>query len=316
MGRKQFGHVAFSILPIIVAMLALLVPLHSAIPQNTEGRQTHAVPGQEVRAPSKRGKEIGGKIDAKALFHAYKEIQTEYYSKAFDKGSASKWRRLAKKGDIEVDLMEHPSDPSCPYVRMVGVYPVSAESCWDWLTLKNWPKNMPKMDPFYEGVDVHGNFDHRGVNMKLARKRTKRIFAFGKRDLVFLSVSDKPLSDGTLVSGTVSVDTPTLPRQKGYTRAFQDSIAFYKPLEGNTKTEVTIICRIDMNDSSSDGSGGWFPMWLYVKTIGSTGAQSVANMRKALLDDIPSEIPETSVEGRSFKKRLQQLLTRFPGIQR
>jgi hypothetical protein len=179
--------------------------------------------------------------------------------------------------------------------------------------------------------------------MILARKRTKRILAFGKREFVFVSVTgDKPLDDGTWVSGTVSVELnetetetetnnegerddddddkdtssssssssssllPTLPhRNKSYTRAFQDSIAFYKPippsagttsssssssLSGGERTKLTIICRIDLNDSSSStsdggGGGGCIPMWLYVKTIGITGARSVLNMRRALLEE-------------------------------
>jgi hypothetical protein len=109
--------------------------------------------------------------------------------------------------------------------------------------------------------------------------------AFGKRDLVFLSVQDEPLSDGTWVSGTLSVKTDLVPRQPGYTRAFQDSIAFYKPLQENIQTELTIMCRIDLNDSAEDGTGGFIPMWLYVKTIGKTGAQSVIRMRNALLQE-------------------------------
>ncbi|KAL3908050.1 MAG: hypothetical protein SGILL_008632 [Bacillariaceae sp.] len=132
--------------------------------------------------------------------------------------------------------------------------------------------------------------DAEGIHMILARKRTKRILAFGKREFVFLSVKDEPLEDGTWCSGTVSVDSPSkVPRNKSYTRAFQDSIAFYKPLydnnDRNTRTKLTIVCRIDLNDSSEDGNGGWIPMWLYVKTIGTTGARSVMSMRKALLDD-------------------------------
>ena len=174
--------------------------------------------------------------------------------------------------------------------------------------------------------------------MILARKRTKRILAFGKREFVFVSVTgDKPLDDGTWVSGTVSVEfnetktdsdsdngneggdenendttttttTTSLPyRNKSYTRAFQDSIAFYKPIPPSAggssssssssstslsgeRTKLTIICRIDLNDSSSStsdggggGGGGCIPMWLYVKTIGITGARSVLNMRRALL---------------------------------
>ena len=169
--------------------------------------------------------------------------------------------------------------------------------------------------------------------MILARKRTKRILAFGKREFVFVSVTgDKPLDDGTWVSGTVSVefnetktesdsdgngngnegddeninenDTTTIAtslpyRNKSYTRAFQDSIAFYKPLPpcasssssslSGERTKLTIICRIDLNDSSSStsdgGGGGCIPMWLYVKTIGITGARSVLNMRRALLEE-------------------------------
>jgi len=176
--------------------------------------------------------------------------------------------------------------------------------------------------------------------MILARKRTKRILTFGKREFVFVSVMDKPLEDGTWVSGTVSVEInegddddddddnnnsaeeglllPSLHRNKSYTRAFQDSIAFYKPIPGRTttqmttttttndsnnsdvssspsplllsRTKLTIICRIDLNDSSEEqGTGGCIPMWLYVKTIGMTGARSVLNMRKALLKEEEKE---------------------------
>jgi hypothetical protein len=157
------------------------------------------------------------------------------------------------------------------------------------LRVSDWDRNMPKMDPFYEGVQVHGEYElsvsdphprqhprpdrqlaypaasmssrpvhtstldgtsatggtslssrvHRTVRMILCRKRMKRLLAFGKRDLVFLSVTeDEPLADGTRVSGTVSVRTNLLPRVPGYTRAFQDSIAFYKPVRNGTATYV------------------------------------------------------------------------------
>lgn len=144
---------------------------------------------------------------------------------------------------------------------------------------------MPKMDPFYEGVELHGEFVYKKVHMILARKRTSRILTFGKRDFVFLSVTDEPLEDGTWVSGTVSVETPKIPRQKSYVRAFQDSIAFYKAISAN-KTNITIVCRIDLNDSApEDGSGGgWIPMYVYVKTVGISGARSVLNMRKVLIE--------------------------------
>jgi hypothetical protein len=90
-----------------------------------------------------------------------------------------------------------------------------------------------------------------------------------------------------------------VPRAKGYCRAFQDSIAFYKPLKNNTETAVTIICRIDLNDSAADGEGGHIPMWLYVKTIGITGAKSIMNMKRALMqeqkDRNANKIPEQPV---------------------
>lgn len=230
-----------------------------------------------------RGKHLSSPIDARDLYQAYREIQSDYKNKAF--GRERDWKSLNQKNGVEVSMLEHPEDPTCPYVRMKGIFPVSVEECWNFLSLSNWDYSMPKMDPFYEGVSIHGEYRHDKVAMMLCRKRTKRIFAFGKRDLVFLSVKDEPLPDGTWVSGTVSVHSDILPRQPGYTRAFQDSIAFYKPLAGNTKTELTIMCRIDLNDSGEDGTGGFIPMWLYVKAIGKTGTQSVIRMRNALVQE-------------------------------
>lgn len=151
---------------------------------------------------------------------------------------------------------------------------------------------MPSMDPFYEGLTVLGKRVHCNVDMVLARKRTKRILTFGKRDFTFVSVSDVPLSDGSgvWVSGTVSVVTSRFPRQEGYTRAFQDSVAFYEPLppdpaSGEGRTRLTIVCRIDLNDSGEGGDGGAVPMWIYVRTIGVSGLASIQNMRKQLVLD-------------------------------
>lgn len=100
-------------------------------------------------------------------------------------------------------------------------------------------------------------YSYKNVHMILARKRTKRILTFEKRDFVFLSVSDEPKEDGTMVSGSVTIQSADIPRMRGYVRAFQDSIAFYKPLS-EEETEITIVCRIDLNDR--DGSGGHIPM--------------------------------------------------------
>ncbi|KAL7531371.1 hypothetical protein ACHAXR_004003, partial [Thalassiosira sp. AJA248-18] len=158
----------------------------------------------------------------------------------------------------------------------------------DYLDLKNWETSMPKMDPFYEGVTVLGDYKHKGINMKLARKTIKRIGIFGKRDLTFVSVSDHPRGDGAWVSGTVSVTTEEIPRKKGYVRAYQDSIAFYEAMDdeeggnGRPRMKLTICFRLDLNDSRSGGEGGFIPMWIYVKTVGATGMASVQNMKRQL----------------------------------
>lgn len=267
-----------------------------------------------------RGKPLGSTITASDLHQAYRDIQEEYHAKAF---GSKDWISLNKKDGIEVSLLKHPSDPNCPYVKMTAIMPVTPQECWDFLSLENWDKTMPHMDPFYEGMTVLTDkpYQHKGVTMTLARKRTKRLLAFGKRDFLFVSVSDLPKKDGTLVSGTVSIIAPQLvPRQEGYTRAFQDSIAFYEPIGKSAETtRLTIVCRIDMNDSSSDGAGGLMPMWIYVKTIGSTGARSVLSMRDYLEKEwmkgkaVAKETQQAAVEDDSTtgsKKRFRSLFQR------
>eukprot|EP00977_Amphora_coffeiformis_P001415 scaffold287_cov173-Amphora_coffeaeformis.AAC.29 len=243
------------------------------------------------RHVDKRGKVLTNPLDVNDMYEAYREIRANYYNKT---RFSTSWKVLNVKDGVEVAILEHEEDLNCPYVRMQAVLPVPVEECWDFLRVDNWHWSMPKMDPFYEGVSVHGNFSHPAVGVLLCRKRVKRIFTFGKRDLVFLSVTEnEPLADGTWVSGTVSVHVSELPRQPGYTRAFQDSVAFYKPIVGN-HTALTVVCRIDLNDAGGDG--GWIPMWLYVKTIGYTGAQSFLKMRNALMERKGSQKLRTNEE--------------------
>lgn len=211
-----------------------------------------------------RGKVLPNPANERDLYDAYVDIQSDYESKAFH---SADWKVLNSNNDVQVSILQHPDDPTCPYVKMQGIIPVPVGACWDFLRIEDWDRNMPKMDPFYEGVTVYGEYSitvpttitkstaswrrkknnqqhndggsDNTVRMILCRKRMSRILAFGKRDLVFLSVAEsEPLEDGSLVSGTVSVRTPLVPRQPGYTRAFQDSIAFYKPIKGGTETYV------------------------------------------------------------------------------
>ena len=94
------------------------------------------------------------------------------------------------------------------YAGVPAIIPVSVKDCWDFLQIDTWNDSMPKIDPLYEGATVHGSYTvhhndemHDQANrtsITLCRKRTKRIFTFGKRDLVFLSISESPRPDGRL----------------------------------------------------------------------------------------------------------------------
>ena len=214
-------------------------------------------------------------------------------AKAMSQEYANKWDVLKKTNDgIEISMLQHASDPDCPYVRMTAMMPGDTKDVWDFLELDSWEETMPRMDPFYDGLSILGTYTYRpspgrqAVSMVLAKKRTKRIVMYGKRDFTFVSVSDVQ-SGGVWVSGTVSIVTPKFPRERGYVRAFQDSVAFYEALPddertGEPRSLLTIVCRIDLNDSAEGGKGGGIPMWFYVKTIGSSGALSMNNMRSEL----------------------------------
>ena len=207
---------------------------------------------------------------------------------AIHSSNSHNWQILSKHADgSTVSLLEHPTDVSCPYVRMTSIMPGTIQEVWNFLDLSNWDTSMPKMDPFYEGLTIHGEYKHRGIHMKLARKTIKRLITFGKRDFTFVSVSDHPRGDGAWVSGTVSVVTDEIPRMNGYVRAYQDSIAFYESLDNTKDTnqpqmKLTIVFRIDLNDTRDGGDGGFVPMWAYVKTVGTTGMASVQNMKRQL----------------------------------
>ena len=227
-------------------------------------------------------------LKASDLAQAYQDIKTEYANLAIHSSNSHNWQTLSQHADgSTVSLLEHPTDVSCPYVRMTSIMPGSIQEVWNFLDLSNWETSMPKMDPFYEGLEIHGEYRHRGIHMKLARKTIKRLITFGKRDFTFVSVSDHPRGDGAWVSGTVSVVTDEIPRMNGYVRAYQDSIAFYESLDNTKDTnqpqmKLTIVFRIDLNDTRDGGDGGFVPMWAYVKTVGTTGMASVQNMKRQL----------------------------------
>ena len=225
-----------------------------------------------------RGKKIPSPINPSELFQAYQETRTEYQSRAF--GKNSKWKVLNEREGVQVSLLEAPGDPTCPYVRTKYRLRASVQES------RNIMLNvMPKHDPFCEGTSILREYMYQDASMTLCRRHSKRIPPlFNRIDLALLRVvDDEPSADGMLVSGEVSVQTELLPRQQGYTRAFQSNIVFYEPLQGNTMTDLTVVCRIDMNDSGEGGTGGYFPMWLYVKTAARNAMQSALLMRKEMM---------------------------------
>lgn len=251
----------------------------------------------------KRGEPIQ-KVSGKELFRVWEKTKEEYNDKAFGREYQNKWRVVKEGADgLNVAMLHHPTDP-VPYVRMHATMPGSVDDVWGSFRLSNWERLMGAVDPFFEELIILEQFDHGKVNMVLANKRAKRLVTFGKRDFLFVSVSDQPRSDGVLVSGTVSVVTPKYPRVQGYVRAYQDSIGFYEPHAddpntGESRTSVTIVCRIDLNDSGEGGEGGHVPMWLYTQTIGLSGSSSLAKMRKQMR--LEMEERQALAEGRTFE---------------
>ena len=120
----------------------------------------------ESKRPSRRpsrGKVLSDDFDKNDLLRAYREIQAEYHERAFSdsigqqqtqENQKQSWRLLKtikpkdvgssgslnpqdpsstneEKYDstISVSMMEHPSDPLCPYVKMETILPVSVQDC-------------------------------------------------------------------------------------------------------------------------------------------------------------------------------------------
>lgn len=71
-----------------------------------------------------RGKYIDGNVKASELAKAYQAMKSEYASLALHPTSNTNWQVLSSHSDgSTVSLLEHPTDPSCPYVRMVSTMP-------------------------------------------------------------------------------------------------------------------------------------------------------------------------------------------------
>ena len=196
------------------------------------------------------------------------------------------WNILKRTKDgMEVATFSKEGDRDCPYVRMRATMPTSAQSLYNFMSFANWKTFMPIINPFYEGMSIIDEITFGDKTLVITRKHSKSIFGFGRRDFSLLAVTSNtdPQHSGALISGTISVIAPQLiPRYKGFTRAFQDMVCFYKPAgrcaDGNDQTELTIILRTDLNDSADDGTGGSVPMWLVVKTLGLAGSKALQSL--------------------------------------
>ena len=215
-----------------------------------------------------RGKVIQDGESNEEIYRHYQDKLQEYRDLAFS-SRQSDWNVLKRTKDgIEIATLSTGDDCDCPYIRMRATMPASATTLYNFMSFANWKIFMPILNPFYQGISVENEFTVQEKNMVVARKRSKSILGFGRRDFSLLTAvtsSVGPRSDGTLVSGTISVIAPMLiPRYEGFTRAFQDMVCFYKPAgrhsDGTQQTELTIMMRTDLNDSTHGGVGGAVPM--------------------------------------------------------
>ena len=243
-------------------------------------------PACDVAALPYRGKVIDDNDSSEEIYRQYQEKLREYQDMAFSK--TSDWKTLKKTTDgIEISTLTSNDDKDCPYVRMKATMPTSAVKLYKFMSFSNWKVFMPIINPFYQGMSVMNEFTFQNTNMVMARKHSTSILGFGRRDFSILAITSDPAprGDGVLVSGTISVIAPQqIPRYQGFTRAFQDMVCFYKPVgrnsDGSDQTELTIMLRTDLNDSTDGGTGGSVPMWLVVKTLGIAGSKAMQGLRK------------------------------------
>lgn len=84
-----------------------------------------------------RGKQISKHVTAEELHEAYEELKIEYNERVFGSTSASAWSLLKESPDqtVQVSLLTHPSDPSCPYVKIQAILPGTISDTWSYLSL-------------------------------------------------------------------------------------------------------------------------------------------------------------------------------------
>lgn len=249
-----------------------------------------------------RGKVIQDGESNEEIYRQYQDKLQEYREMAFS--TKSDWNVLKRTKDgIEIATFSPGDDKDCPYIRMRATMPTSASSLYNFMSFANWKIFMPIINPFYHGINVENEFMVQGKKLILARKRSTSILGFGRRDFSLLAVISDVGSrdDETLVSGTISVIAPQLiPRYPGFTRAFQDMVCFYKPVgrhsDGTHQTELTIMLRTDLNDSTQDGAGGAVPMWLVVKTLGIAGSKAMQGLRKVVRRHATHRVPALVIQ--------------------
>lgn len=137
---------------------------------------------------------------------------------------------------------------------------------------------------------------------QLGLRCTKRLLVYGKRDFALASIEEhrpSPPSPSsphawTYTTAVLSMpDHPLMPEASGYTRAYQDMVAFYTPLgekkkgrkgwgrrkegetgEGQGRSRVSMLMRTDLR--------GNIPLWLFSKTCGHTGLHVLQTLQKVV----------------------------------
>ena len=84
---------------------------------------------------------------AQDMFQVYQTIKEDYQNRAFHPSQLHKWKVLNQKNKAKVSLLEHDSDPTCPYVKLEATIPASVATCWDFLSIQHWNESARRFTP-------------------------------------------------------------------------------------------------------------------------------------------------------------------------
>ena len=179
-------------------------------------------------------------------------------------------------------------------VRVTLNISASISTVSHYLDARHWNSTQKHTDPFFEGWDVlqdvgsvYPRFESpmealtggrgSGYDVVVGRRTTKRLLAFGRRDMVLACFKESGVgSTGHRWErhAAISVDHPDYPAMgdrsnKKFTRAFQNMVIELKEVDKGT--EVTCVMRVDL--------GGNIPRGVFRRTVGRTALMAFKAVR-------------------------------------